>query len=147
MVNLFVSPPKPAETVLLSDLPPKPFVSSDASASQFSETTSLGTFHYSSRLPMELQLQIWNAAARQRPDGGPRIFITMPSTHHFAITIQDLKMLYTVNSKSRPLLTVLQICKNSRKAAKKEFVLWKAGPLTRRRMVYVHRIHDTLYFQ
>jgi hypothetical protein len=154
MMGSFMSQqPKQPEPLSLSDLPPKHFDSLDASApaSEFSETMPLGLFHYFSQLPMELQLHVWTAAARQEPDGGPRVFSTTPSSHRFAITVKDVNTLYTVTSEPRAISNVLKICKNSREAAKKEYVLWATDFATRRtgerRMIYVHRIHDTLFLQ
>lgn len=149
LMGRFVSPPTLPESVSLSDLPPKSCDSSGAS-SHVSEMVPLGAFHYFSQLPMELQLQIWTAAAKQEPLDGPRIFSLTPSSHRFAITLQDVNTLYTVTSQPRSVPVVFRVCKNSRAAAKNEYVLLPTDVATRRderKMVYAHKIHDTLFFQ
>ncbi len=133
----------------MSDLSAKNY-DSDASAPHMSEPIPLDTRHYFPKLPVELQLQIWAAAAKQEPGDGSRVFSLTPSSHRFAITLQDVNTLYTVTCQRRPLPVVFQICKNSREAAKREYVLLPTDVATRRgerRMVYAHKIHDTMFFQ
>jgi hypothetical protein len=149
-MGYFASQPKPPESLSLADFPAKHGDNPDGSTSHLSETMSIGSFHYFSQLPMELQLHIWTAAARQQPDGGSRIFCTLPSTHRFAFTAQDANILYTISFQKRPLSSVFQICRNSREAAKKQYVLWPtdaATPRRQRRRIYVHLIHDTLFLR
>jgi len=150
LLGRFTSRPPVPESVSLSDLPPKDYDGSATSASEVSETRSIEGCQYFSQLPVELQLQIWTAAAKQEPHDGPRIFSLTPSSHRFAITLQDVNTLYTVVSQARNLPVVFRICKNSRAAAKREYVLLPTDFTSRRgerKMVYAHKIHDTLFFQ
>ncbi|KAE9366855.1 hypothetical protein N431DRAFT_471887 [Stipitochalara longipes BDJ] len=150
ILGRFISRPSLPESVSLSDLPPKDYDSSAISTPPVSETRSVGGCQYFSQLPMEIQLQIWTAAAKQEPYDGSRIFSLTPSSHRFAITLQDVNTLYTVVSQPRALPAVFQICRNSRAAAKKEYALLPTDFASRRgerKMVYAHKIHDTLFFQ
>ena len=150
LLGRFVSRPSVPESVSLSDLPPKDYDSSATSTSQASETRSIEGCQYFSQLPVEIQLQIWTAAAKQEPHDGSRIFSLTPSSHRFAITLTDVNTLYTVVSQPRALPVVFQVCRNSRAAAKKEYALLPTDLASRRgerKMVYAHKIHDTLFFQ
>jgi len=149
LLGRFTSRPSVPESVSLSDLQPKDYNSSATSTSHASDTSSIGECRYFSQLPMEIQLQVWTAAAKQEPDGGSRIFSLTPSSHRFAITLQDVNTLYTVVSQPRALPSVFQICRNSRAAAQKEYALLPtdfASKRGQRKMVYAHKIHDTLFF-
>lgn len=150
LMGRFVPRPKCPESVSLSDLPAKNYDSPGPSSLHVSGMIPLGTFHCFSQLPMELQLHIWTSAARQEPDDGSRIFSLALSSHRFAVTLQDVNTLYTVTSQHRPLPVVFKICSSSREAAKREYVLLPTDVATRRnerKMVYAHKIHDTLFFQ
>jgi hypothetical protein len=149
LIGRFASRPVLPESVSMSDLSAKNY-DPDASATHMSEPIPLDTRHYFPKLPVELQLQIWAAAAKQEPGDGSRVFSLTPSSHRFAITLQDVNTLYTVTCQRRPLPVVFQICKNSREAAKREYVLLPTDVATKRgerRMVYAHKIHDTMFFQ
>ncbi|KAH8743274.1 hypothetical protein F5882DRAFT_387782 [Hyaloscypha sp. PMI_1271] len=150
LMGRFVRRPTCLESVSLSDLAAKNYDSPGPSSFHVSEMIPLGTFHYFSQLPMELQLHIWTSAARQEPDDGSRIFSLAPSSHRFAFTLRDVNTLYTVTSQHRPLPVVFQICSGSREAARREYVLLPTHVATRRnerKMVYAHKIHDTIFFQ
>ncbi len=148
IMGRFASRPVLPESVSMSDLPAKIY-DSDASATHMSEPKLLDARHYFPKLPVELQLHIWAAAAKQEPGDGSRVFSLTPSSHRFAITLQDVNTLYTVTCQHRPLPVVFQICKNSREAAKREYILLPTDVATKRgerRMVYAHKIHDTVFF-
>jgi hypothetical protein len=150
LMGRVVSRPALPGSLAMSDLPAAKDYDSSNVSSYHSEIAPLETHHFFSRLPVELQLQIWAAAAKQEPNDGSRVFSLTPSSHRFAITLQDVNTLYTVICQRRPLPIVFQICKNSREAAKREYILLPTDVATRRgerKMVYAHKIHDTLFFQ
>lgn len=146
-IGRFVPPPTLPETVSMSDLSAKVYDSPTPSISHVSEVVPPKLSI--SQLPMEIQLQIWSALAMQEPDDGSRILCLMPSTHRFAITLQDVNTLYTVTCQPRPLPVVLQISRAAREAAKKHYVLLPTDMAAKRggrKMLYAHRTHDTLFF-
>jgi 2EXR family len=147
LVGRFALQPTLPESVSMSELSAKVYDSPGASISQASET--LTHTPSISQLPMEIQLQIWSEFAMQEPDDGSRIFCLVPSTHRFAITLKDVNTLYTVTYQRRPLPVALQVCRISREAAKKEYVLLPTDVADKRggrKMVYAHKTHDTLFF-
>jgi hypothetical protein len=83
LMGRIVSRPALPESLALSHLQTKDYASSNAS-SHHSETIPRETHHFFSRLPVELQLQIWAAAAKQEPDDGSRVFSLTWSSHRFA---------------------------------------------------------------
>jgi hypothetical protein len=109
------------------------------------DSMSANTFTVFPRLPFELRLQIWTVASREEPDGGPRTYSMETRCFYPEYNLPQC-LLGESSTRSRPLPSLLAVCRDSRHAALQEYALFAVfyRSIQKDRSLYFHLTYDAL---